>query len=340
MTSLGSSFNSLRRFDKQEPKSLIFPSGWRKGPVFEDWYDTLKPEATSIDRLEIRKDTSGPVPHRFIIIHMTDGSTHRFDRRPDHEETGAATGVILLGNTAVKSKDEYIAKVSQLAWLQLQSVSHCEIELFLGGKVDLLAVLSACYGISQDQTAYKYTLFNHNCFFFSWTILMVVSRHCLPHEVPSYDPVVERFRLHLGSLTNMIVDDAVKMFVEMVIDTVTVFREKAREVMFKGMGSIGLTAWSLPIGALRFLWRRIFGLRLQLGLRKQLIQTVRDQLETRLLPVCREAMGHLTVESLDNHLWLKDLDSTIKEPLQAEILKILWDVILDTIAGGCGDMSP
>ncbi|KAF8595678.1 hypothetical protein BDV93DRAFT_89280 [Ceratobasidium sp. AG-I] len=338
MDALGSSFKSLRHYIDQNPKALTFPSGWGKGPVFEDWYNKLIPDpnATSIQRLEIRKDTSGAFPHRFIIVQMCDGKIHRFDRRPDKEETGPA----VLANVAVKSKDEYIADVTGPAWLQFQTVSHCEIELLLEGRADLLAVLSACYGISLDQTAHEYTLLTHNCFFFSWTILMVVSRHCLPHKVPSHDPVAQRFGKRLDDLTSTIVEDAVELFLEMVIDTTTVFRGKIRAILFKGLGILTTAAWSLPIGALRFMWRRLFGLRLHLGLRKQLNQAVRLQLESRLIPACTEAMAHLPLESLDNHLWIKDLDDTVKASLETEISKILWDVVLDAIAGGCGDTSP
>lgn len=338
MDALGSSFKSLRHYIDQNPQALTFPLGWRKGPVFEGWYDKLESDtkATSIDRLEIRKDTSGAFPHRFIVLHMCNGAIHRFDRRPHQEETGPA----VLVNAAVKSKDEYIADVSSTAWLRFQAVSHCEIELLLGGRVDLLAVLSACYGISLDRTAHEYTLLAHNCFFFSWTILMVVSRRCLPHQVPSHDPVAQRFKNRLDELTSTIVEDGVELFLEMVIDTVTVFREKIRAILFKGLGVLTMAAWSLPIGALRFLWRRLFGLRLHLGLRTQLMQAVRDQLESKLIPACTAAMAHLPVESLDNHLWIKDLDGTVKLSIEAEILKILWDVVLDAIAGGCGDTSP
>jgi hypothetical protein len=165
------SFGSSKRPAKTTPKLLEFLPEWDNGPVF-DWYKSL-PNKT-IQLLQIRKDGGKGVPHRFIMVHMSDGCVHRFDRRLEQSSTDH-TVVNLLVNHAVKSKDTYVPDMDSTLPKAVERFSHCEVELVLDGQVNLLAVISACYAISQDIFAQQYTFLRHNCFFFSWAVLTPVS---------------------------------------------------------------------------------------------------------------------------------------------------------------------
>lgn len=320
---------------KEKIVPIEFPA-WRDGPVFR-WYDSLDNNAGRvIERLQIRKDTSGVVPHRFIIIHMHGGSVHRLDRRPADN----INSIDVLKNEAVPTKDELIPFVDRKSLDEVEGATKCEIELTLGGHVDLEVILSACYGIVNDPSANKYTLFAHNCFFFSWTILMVVSRHCLPYQVPKPESLLKRAKDILPDLTSYIVEEVVSQFLEMVIDVVTIFRRRAGNTIHEGMHFIGRALWRLPTSVLQFSWRKIFRARLHFGLRRQLEKRVLAQLEQRIIPLWQNGLNDKqTPKLLDAQLWLDRLHTLIEPILKKEITLILWDSILDAISAGYGNVE-
>ncbi|KAG9087951.1 hypothetical protein FRC06_002287 [Ceratobasidium sp. 370] len=244
----------------------------------------------------------------------------------------------LIFNQAVASEDSYTREISLT---DEERFSECEIELTLDGQVDLITIISICYAISVDNFAQKYTFLRHNCFFFSWTILTIVSRHHLPYQVPLPQSVMGRFNSGLEGLTSLIVNEATALFLDLVIDTVVIFRDRARASMPEGMGLMGRAGSAFPTGLLRFLWRRLFKLRLRFGLRDQLIKMVRAEV-THAASVVHEATlsNHVARELLDKHLWIEGTRGAVKEALKMEMMKILWKFILEAISGGLGDVEP
>ncbi|CAE6477972.1 unnamed protein product [Rhizoctonia solani] len=51
----------------------------------------------------------------------------------------------------------------------------------------LSLILAVCSAISRDREAYRYTLREFNCYFFSWTIIAAVARYCVAWESLPYD---------------------------------------------------------------------------------------------------------------------------------------------------------
>ena len=107
-------------------------------------------------------------------------------------------------------KDECVYNLDQESVRQIEQTNN-EIELFLDGKVDLLIVLAACFAISKDRSAQKYSLFTNNCFFFSWMILMVVSRVYLLYNTPPPEQLLQCGDSHACNLTTVIVDEIVTL---------------------------------------------------------------------------------------------------------------------------------
>lgn len=317
---------------------IEFPE-WGQGPVF-DWYNKLDSgDARKIKMLQIRIDTSGVVPHRFIVVHMRNDTIHRLDRRPNvaADQLG---NLDLVMNTAVTTKDELTSSLDPKSFHELEKVAKCEIELTLDGKVDFLVILSACYGISRDKSAQKYTLFSHNCFFFSWTILMVVSRHYLPLRVPSSELLLKRVEEALPGLTAYIVEQIVAVLIDIVVDTVTIFRNKAGDTAREGMNIFDRAAWALPIEILQFSWRKLFSARLHFGLRRELKEHVLAQLKDIVVPFCKAALdNNQRPERLDAQLWLDNLHTLIEPILKKKMMLILWDTILDAISAGYGNIE-
>ncbi|KAG9084112.1 hypothetical protein FRC07_013712, partial [Ceratobasidium sp. 392] len=322
MPKIISSFTSLSKPEKSMPIPLKFDSGWNVGPVF-DWYNGLTdPKAKAIQTIQIRKDASTPVPHRFIVVRMCDQLAHRFDRRPDRGPTADTNTIDLIFNQAVTSEDSYVRNISLEAE---EKVSEREIELTLDGQVDLLSVISICYAISVDTLAQKYSFLRHNCFFFSWTILTIISRHHLPYQVPLTGSIMDRFNADLNQLTSVIVNEAIALFLDIVIETVIIFRDTARASMPAGMGLMGRAGSALPSGLLRFLWRRLFKIRLAFGLRRQLTRMIKEEL-VKVASTVNEATlsNHVVHELLDKHLWIEATTGAVKEALKTEVMKILW----------------
>jgi len=325
------SFSSLR--EKDIPVKIDFPDGFTSGS-FYGWYTSLSPKSRYIKSLQIRRDVGGVVPHRFVMLHMEDEQTHRFDRRPQQARDDHRPDYNLFElaiNTAVKSEDSFIAGVNRLLLKEIELMSYCEIELFEPEQQDLLAVISACFAISTNHNAQNYTLLRHNCFFFSWTILLVVCRYRQPYRVPSFESLKAQFtsKVNLGRITTLAADMAVELFLKFVIETVI--------KTWDGLGDVGVPKF-LPDAVLRLLWRRYAALRLTFGLRKQIVHQVEVQVEARLFSLYNAIVDIADVpEKLDSNLWIEESSELINAAIADAIEKFKWEVVLDVLSGGLGE---
>ncbi|KAG8725323.1 hypothetical protein FRC09_002205 [Ceratobasidium sp. 395] len=264
---------------------IVFPSDWKnlKGPVF-DWYRALP--CQHINRLQIRKDSSGAVPHRFIVAHLTDGSVQRFDRRPKSKNSGEILAAGIFGSSTIEAVDE-IEAVESSAWPSLEKETKCEVDLNLGESMDILTVLSACYGISRDASAHNYALLQFNCYFFSWTILAIVARHKIPNSIPSADQIYDRLQPRLQSLTGTLAGELSRAVMQAALDTITAVRHEAGTwTIWKGSNWIDKIIWSLPMSVFRFLMKNLMALRLHPSLKphiqKQLFSALGSKLQLML----------------------------------------------------------
>ncbi|KAJ7360659.1 hypothetical protein DFH08DRAFT_684998 [Mycena albidolilacea] len=318
---------------------------WSQGPVF-DWYRGLEEtsaDAVAIDKLEIRKDTSSPVPHRFVMLYMRDHSVHRLDRRPNAKVDGV-TPFGLMINTPVTTKDEILCHLDEGAAEKIRRTTKHEIELALQGKVDLKVVLSACFVISRDDITKNYTLFAHNCFFFSWTILMIASRRYLPYAVSLEGQALEqRVRDSLPELTTFIVEAFLSVLLDAVIDAMTIFRNTAGPEIHRGMHVLSRALWSLPVDVIRFGMKQALRTRLHSGLRERLEKQVSKVLQSTTVSLCQNALiNHDTPRLVDRYLWLNQLPDIILSAVRTEmIFSEQGGKVFDAITGdgGLGDIN-
>ncbi|KAK7058925.1 hypothetical protein VNI00_001549 [Paramarasmius palmivorus] len=309
--------------------SLDFKEGWGQGPVFE-WYKKLSRDESSIDRLEIRFDKNG-MWHRFVVLYMKDNTVHRFDRRPEAINTWVGL------NSPVETRDECIRGLDKEGVEEVER-ADCEIELLLDGKVDLKVVLSACFAISK--TAKDYTVLEHNCFFFSWTILMVTSRYSMPYDHLEPGAVLNRIKHHIPRLTSSIVDDITRLLVNIVAETVSTFKITANEAVYRGMSPLARAVANFPTPILRFFCRRTFSARLYMGLRRQLQAKVKEMLEGIAVRVTRGALLHSSIKRLlAERLWLSDLNKIVSAAIQMELIGILWSAVFDALCKGFGEVN-
>lgn len=337
---------------------MEFSEIWGKGEIF-DW---CRKNFTSriVTRLEIRI-TRDAVPHRFVMAHMEDGSIYRFDRRPRTPNlfiiaSNPVPASPIDNEPTTRAADE-VCIVNRTELLEIDLSTHWEINLVLPGNVDIYLIISACFAIAQDKKARNYALREYNCYFFSWTIVMLVTRHLLPFTVPSPAAVEHRFNTRVAEGSIVISDIIVKALLDIVLDVVAAFDSLTGKKLNKGLSKRELVVWGLPLPIFRALLRQCLKIRIHCGLKKKLDERVQHQLETRAPQVLRGVLGssgratpeiqegarevdhHEVADTVRNRLWLNELLTDLREPIHEEILQILWDSILDAIAEGYGDVK-
>ncbi|GAB1527670.1 hypothetical protein RhiXN_10118 [Rhizoctonia solani] len=318
---------------KQKRALMEFTNTWGDGKVF-DLYRTLDRSATSVSRLEIRIEGSAP-PHRFVLAYLTNGPTYRFDRRPETSKPGTLALETFAGLSNRKAADDY--SILNLEDVEaLKGTTHCELDLSAPPNTDLLHVFSACFSLSQDKKAREYALLKYNCYFFSWTLVMIVARHTLPFVVPSSDEVVERATPNLHSLTDSLTDKIVDILLNLVLNTISEFRARLGRSIIGGLRKRGVIVWSLPVGAVRFVLRRALKYQLDSGLRSKLKQKTQEQLVSSLKPMLEELLGQRdtaqTIIEVDKRLWIDELVDDFRPLVGQQLTRVLWDVILNIIS--------
>ncbi|KAF8750941.1 hypothetical protein RHS01_09064 [Rhizoctonia solani] len=167
--------------------------------------------------MQIRIDNGKP-PHRFVLVFMDDDSIVRFDRRPETSKFGALISEALGATECRKAGDDFCLLISD-DLSKITQTTYCEIEIDFkdAEKRDLLLVLSAAFAIANDEVTNKYNLATYNCYFFSWTIVMVVVRHAKPFVLP---PLQKKI---------------VEALLELVLDTITTFRRETGHSLNSGL---------------------------------------------------------------------------------------------------------
>ncbi|KAG9118826.1 hypothetical protein FRC07_006472 [Ceratobasidium sp. 392] len=338
---------------KKERCTMEFGSIWGEGQIF-DWYRALTSKI--VTRLEVRISRDA-VPHRFVVAYMQDNSILRFDRRPKNPNLFVIAAQTAVVEEASRAADEACV-VDSLGLLEIEMTSHWEIDLNLPANVDVLLVLSACFAIAQDEKARNYALREYNCYFFSWTIVMLVTRHLLPFIVPTPAAVESRWKSRLVEGSARISDIIVKALLEIVLDTVAAIDSVTGTRLHSGLSKRELAVWGLPMPMFRALLRQCLKILLHCGLKKKLDEQVRLQLENRAVPVLQGLLGAArrdaeestegnggevaqngVADRVQHGLWLNDLLTDLKEPVKEEVLQILWDSILEAISEGYSDVK-
>ncbi|KAG9094928.1 hypothetical protein FS749_011506 [Ceratobasidium sp. UAMH 11750] len=349
------SFASSSASLKKARCTMEFSAVWGEGEIF-DWYrNTLT--SRMINRLEVRI-TRDAIPHRFVVAYMQDGSICRFDRRPrTPQSVFVPIGPQSPGEEPSCRAADEACIVNRAELLEIELSTNWEIRLNLPVETDVLLILSACFAIAQDKLARNYALREYNCYFFSWTIVMLVTRHLLPFTVPSPAAVESRFSSRIAETSAAVGDRLVQALLHMGLSAVAPFDSATGKRLNQGLSKQELAVWGLPSPVLRGLLRQCLKIQLRCGLKKKVDEQVRSQLETRAAAVFRsllEASGRATEEDrggareathntvadvVQNRLWLNELLADLQQPIHEGILQVLWDNILDAIAESYNDAN-
>ncbi|KAG9074994.1 hypothetical protein FRC06_010338, partial [Ceratobasidium sp. 370] len=336
--------------------TMEFSTVWGEGEIFNWYRNTLT--SRIINRLEVRI-TRDAIPHRFVVAYMQDGSICRFDRRPRTPQSV----FIPVGpqgpddEPSCRAADE-ACMVNRAELLEIELSTNWEIRLNLPAETDVLLILSACFAIAQDTLARNYALREYNCYFFSWTIVMLVTRHLLPFTVPSPAAVESRFNLRLAETSAAVADNVVQALLHMGLNAVAAFDNVTGKRLNQGLSKQELAVWGLPSPVLRGLLRQCLKIQLRFGLKKKIDEQVHSQLETRAFAVLGNVLGasdgvegegddgaqdvahNRVADVVQNRLWLNELVADLQQPIHEGILQVLWDNILEAVAQGYGDVKP
>lgn len=158
-----------------DPLLIEFPHKWDtgRGPAF-DWYRSQR--LHHFQTLQYRKERQEPFCHEFVVL-MLEGWFCRLERMGD-----PTARIEAITENGTKAHD--VIKLHPLTELAgLDESSDTVMEIRFAGQVDLIHVLAICYAIKQNERSKQYTLQRYNCYFFSWTVILLLARRTAKWEV-------------------------------------------------------------------------------------------------------------------------------------------------------------
>jgi hypothetical protein len=159
-------FPSSRRSKKHiETIHLDFVSGLDR---LAEWYHRLKD--TRIAGIQLRKEHDS-FQHEYLLVLLADGYMCRIDRRPDPK---------VPVDTIMRNGCDAVDTVLEVpSWEDLPLSHMVETRSYRNPSIDLSRILFICYSIRSDEKARRYTLQKFNCYFFAWTMLLLISHHTI-----------------------------------------------------------------------------------------------------------------------------------------------------------------
>ncbi|KEP46009.1 hypothetical protein V565_224440 [Rhizoctonia solani 123E] len=315
-------------FTSKTPRgpTMTFTDKWGEGAIF-DWYREQKNKTVMVTRLQIRIDNGKP-PHRFVLAYLEDGTVIRLDRRPRKSNSGT------LVFQKIRAADDWLILThNEVSTLNMSTI--CEIDMPMPPNTDLVLIISVCFALARDKEARIYDLLKYNCYFFSWTVLLVVSRRALPFSIPSPDEVVSTLSHEFDALSHSITKRAVKGVLGIVCNIITAVRGvTAGSSVKQGFSPVERLIWGLPTRLMHFLIHQALRLQLYLGLENEIDRKIKEG----LTDVCRSILNgvwenRITIEEqVQQRLWIKELIQDFEPTLRTELSLMIWEAKFDILA--------
>ncbi|KAG8744396.1 hypothetical protein FRC11_013471 [Ceratobasidium sp. 423] len=329
---------SVLSSSKMPRKQMEFTETWGVGPVF-DWYRKIQKEApTTVTRLQIRIDKGTP-PHRFVLAYLANDDVYRFDRRPETSNPGTLFVETLGGTRPRKASDDY-CPVNDKELADLNESTRIEITINMPPETDLLHVLSACFSLSRDRETRDYALLKYNCYFFSWTLVMIVTRHLLPFKSPEPTSVLSRTGTSLAELSSFLARNTADYVVNFNVELLKGFHEKSTKALPLGLKKRELLVWYTPMPILRFGLRRVI---------KKNFQS-ESGLQQKIREKTTELIDHVIKDILSNepelerrmgeYLWVADLLEELVPLVKGHLIKVMWKIMVSVVLAGDGMVDP
>ncbi|KAG8683982.1 hypothetical protein FRC11_012805 [Ceratobasidium sp. 423] len=159
----------------QLPIILDFHSDEGK-EMMQKWYE--QQSATRFTSIEYRKDIDGQFRHEFVVARLDNSNICRFDRRAREDMRGH----VLKDEGTISEDSAHVITLADAESRVLLDKSEVLLRVDIPEGEDLMFVLAVCLAIQSHPKAKSYSLLYYNCYFFSWTLVMIISRRAYKWE--------------------------------------------------------------------------------------------------------------------------------------------------------------
>ncbi|KAF9506942.1 hypothetical protein BS47DRAFT_1352285 [Hydnum rufescens UP504] len=295
------------------PFRIQFGSDWQHNGIM-DWYHSLGPRPTKINTFQLRMEKSKPLKHQYVVLILSGDSILRLDRRGD--ETNPMNAVTSVGTESIDT----IEDVDSLS--NLDKSSSCLAELHCqGSDVDLSNIIKICFGIHSDDKAGRYTLQRFNCYFFSWTMLVVIARHAVPWDRLPFDSPWETLSQTLAhALSTKFADTLINMLVDGgLIITMEIYLKLKRQLS-RAVSRRARIAWAMPQWLIRLALRAMIRSSWRSKMHTFLRFRLRSELLSALQPTLRSVLADLRVSTLRTTLWKDDVGDAMRGVARRDVM--------------------
>ncbi|KAF9509013.1 hypothetical protein BS47DRAFT_1397279 [Hydnum rufescens UP504] len=233
-------------------------------------------------------------------------------------------------NDGIESIDT-IADVNSLS--DLDKTSHCLAELYCqDSDVDLSDIIKICFGIHRDRAG-RYTLQRFNCYFFSWTILVVTARHAMPWDVLPFDsPWKMLSQTWADKLSTKFAEALINMMVDGSVISIMTMNLKLKPQLRHAVSRRVRLAWAMP----QWLIRMTLRLMLRTSGRQKIETILRFRLRSTLLsalqPTLRSALADLRVSTLRTTLWKDDVRGAMRGATRRNVMASILDAATNALS--------
>ncbi|KAL5635906.1 hypothetical protein ACGC1H_004641 [Rhizoctonia solani] len=147
----------------------------------KQWYQSLQDGQLPTEFVSIAymKDQGTNFEHEFLLIYLAskdEPNDYSFVCRVERTGNGSRTQALFNGDYS----HDTVQIFSRDAYTSFQRSYPCPVRCVLviqfPQRLDLLRVLELCYSLQESDTSARYTLFQFNCYFMCWMILVNLVR--------------------------------------------------------------------------------------------------------------------------------------------------------------------
>lgn len=160
--SASASSSASSRPQERDPRQMLLTadSFHSDADAVNRWYCSLN--GTKIRGIEVRKERD-KFRHEFVLIHVIDGRSYRFERRPDMDKATTIRSIV----KGCKSEDS-ITPITYNEYTQLQQNTDLVQQVqFEDPKPDVAAAVLMGVYLLRNRSTMKYSMVDHNCYFFA-----------------------------------------------------------------------------------------------------------------------------------------------------------------------------
>jgi hypothetical protein len=314
------------------PFRIQFGSDWRDNGII-DWYRSLGPRHTKINTFQLRREKLNALKHQYVVLILSGDSGDsilRLDRGVAETNPNPMDAVKSHGTEPIDT----IEDVDSLS--NLDKSSYCLAELHCQeNDVDLSDIIKICFGIHRDDKAGRYTLQRFNCYFFSWTMLVVIARHAKPWDMDPFHSAWETLSQTLAdALSTKFADTIIHMLVDGgVAITMGIYLKLKRRLSRVVVSRRARIAWVMPQWLIRLTLREMIRSSWRPEMHTFLRFRLRSVLLSALQPTLQSVLTDFRDSTLRTTLWKDDVGNAIRDVARHAVIASLLNAGTTALSG-------